>query len=228
MVGNGAVAALQEAKTAVKEAAKKVAIQIPAIQVERMQLTLVGESPLIQHRWSEKAKRHLLGGQIKEPKKPKEKKDPWQDFVDSMYWLSPQPAKVTEKTLEKATFGVPSGAFKRAAVGACRVVDMKMTEARAAFHVDGEFTPIEGGPPHMREDMVRLSSGVADIRYRGEFSDWKCTITISYLANFWSPEQIVNLFNYAGFSIGVGEYRSEKNGSFGRFRVATEADAGRG
>jgi len=36
-----------------------------------------------------------------------------------------------------------------------------------------------------------------------------------------SIEQLANLFVIAGFAVGVGEWRPEKNGQYGRFEVAT-------
>ena len=39
-----------------------------------------------------------------------------------------------------------------------------------------------------------------------------------------SAAQIVNLFNTAGFGVGIGEWRSEKDGQYGSFHVATEAE----
>jgi hypothetical protein len=115
-------------------------------------------------------------------------------------------------------------AFKAAAVGACRFTDgLKMTEARGAFHVDGELAKIEGEPT-MREDMVRVGMGTADIRYRGEFQSWRTTLEISYNADAISIGMIVNLFNLAGFGVGVGEWRPEKDGSYGRFHVAGEGE----
>ena len=93
-----------------------------------------------------------------------------------------------------------------------------MTEARGAFHIIGELVRIDG-EPRMREDMVRVGMGTADIRYRAGFPEWSTTITISYNAGVFTPEQIVNLFNQGGFGVGVGEWRPEKNGPFGRFHV---------
>jgi hypothetical protein len=72
----------------------------------------------------------------------------------------------------------------------------------------------------MREDMVRVGMGSADLRYRGEFKEWKTTFSIRFNKNVLSIEQIVLLFNTAGFAIGVGEWRPEKNGSHGMFHVA--------
>jgi len=71
----------------------------------------------------------------------------------------------------------------------------------------------------MREDMVRIAMGTADIRYRGEFKQWKVRLLVRYNASVLSPAQIYNLFNLAGFGVGVGEGRPEKNGSWGMFHV---------
>jgi hypothetical protein len=67
--------------------------------------------------------------------------------------------------------------------------------------------------------------GTADLRYRGEFSPWKATLTVKYNANLMSAEQVVNLFETAGFAVGVGEWRPERDGPYGRFHVAKGSEA---
>lgn len=199
-------------------------IELPPLDIRTMEMRLVGDSSLISHAWSDKAKKLMLDKQMKKAKPGKEAKDPWLDFCDSMYWLSERPAKPTEDDIAEARFGFPVVAFKAAAVGACRFVDgVKMTEARGAFHVIGEMAEIESQPV-MREDMVRVGMGTADIRYRGEFKDWATTLTVRYNGSALSAEQIVNLFNTAGFGVGVGEWRPEKNGSYGMFHVASNEE----
>jgi hypothetical protein len=189
-----------------------VAVTVPRINVQRMHVTLVGDAPLISHKWSEKAKKEMLDKQMKKAKTAKEAKDPERDYRESLY------------EHPDGGFGFPCVAFKAAAVSACRFADgMKMTEARGAFHVVGELAQIDG-EPNMREDMVRVGMGTADIRYRGEFQTWRTTLTVAYNASAISPEQIVNLFNLAGFGVGVGEWRPEKDGSYGRFHVAEEGE----
>jgi hypothetical protein len=196
-------------------------VAIPRIDTRTMQLRLVGDSPLISHAWSQKAIEMMLAKQMKKAKTAKDAKDPWSDFCESLYWLSAKPAKPTEDDVTKAEFGFPCVAFKAAAVGACRFSEgIKMTEARGAFHVSGELVKIESDPPKMRQDMVRIAMGTADVRFRGEFTQWAATITVAYNAAALSPEQIVNLFNLAGFGVGVGEWRPEKDGSYGRFHVS--------
>lgn len=196
-----------------------LAIVIPRINVQHLEIVLLGDSPLISHAWSEKAKRQMLDKHMKKAKTAKEAKDPVADFVNSLYWLSEKPGKPTEDDVVQGRFGFPCVAFKSAAVGACRFSDgIKMTEARGAFHVVGEFAAIEGTPTP-REDMVRIGMGKADIRFRGEFKTWRTRLLVDYNVAVLSPEQIVNLFNLAGFGVGVGEWRPEKDGSYGRFHV---------
>lgn len=64
--------------------------------------------------------------------------------------------------------------------------------------------------------------GTADIRYRPEFKHWRVKLPIKYNADKISLEQLVNLFNLAGFGVGVGEWRPEKDGQYGMFHVVTE------
>lgn len=197
-----------------------LSITVPKIELATIDMDIEGLSPLIVHAWSRKSKQAMLDKQMKKAKTGKAAKVPFQDFCESMYWLTPMPDRPTEADVAKARFGFPAGSFKDAAVDACRFADIKMTEARGAFHVDTQMAELEGPPPIMREDMVRVGRGTADVRFRGEFRDWRTRLRISYNTRAISPAQIANLLNIAGFGVGIGEWRPDKNGSFGRFRVA--------
>ena len=75
----------------------------------------------------------------------------------------------------------------------------------------------------MREDIVRLPNGSADLRFRGEMFPWSADLSIRYNAGIITPEQVINLVNLAGFHVGVGEWRPgspKKTGSFGMFHAA--------
>lgn len=212
--------------TAKKE---NVGIEFPPLQIGMMEVTLIGDSPLITHAWSQKAKLEMLGKQMKKAKAAKEPKDPQADFEAAMYRTS------------DGGYGFPSVAFKNAAVTAgTSVAGLTKIAARQAFHILGEdadiagafngsksrvnLVKIEGGTPQMREDVVRVGMGTADLRYRPEFTDWHAKILVRYNTNVLSEAQILNLLNVAGFAVGVGEWRPEKDGQYGMFHVATEAD----
>lgn len=194
-------------------------IELPKMNIQVMNIRLMGDSPLISHKWSQKAKRQILDKNMKKAKAAKEALDPFFEFCESMYWLSEMPAHPTQTDVDGAAFGFPAVAFKAAAVDACSHVDgITKVEARGAFHIQGDMVKIQGAPA-LREDMVRIGMGTADIRYRGEFKEWSVEFLVRFNANVLSAEQIVNLFNTAGFAIGVGEWRPQKDGSFGMFHV---------
>jgi hypothetical protein len=205
-----------------------VGIELPPLAIQLMEVTVLGDSPLIVHAWSEKAKKEMLGKQMKTAKQAKEAKDPKADFESSLYRLGDG-------------YGFPSIGFKAAAVTACTsVAGITKVAARQAFHILGEdidvngafegtkarvnLVRIHGGAPSMREDMVRVGMGTADLRYRGEFADWHAKLLVRYNANVLSESQILNIINVAGFAVGVGEWRPEKDGMSGMFHVATEAE----
>lgn len=191
---------------AIKKPTEQV-ITLPALKIEFLKLRLRGDSPLICHAWSEKAKRQMLDSQMKKAKQAKAAKDPQADYEKSLY---PHP---------DGGYGFPSVAFKSAAVDACSsIAGITKVEARGAFHIIGDLVRIKG-EPSPREDMVRVGMGTADIRYRSEFQEWSAEITLRYNSNVLSTEQIANLFNTAGFAVGVGEWRPARDGSFGMFHV---------
>ena len=47
---------------------ENVSVNIPAINIREFSLKIVGDSPLIVHAWSEKAKREMLEKQMKKSK----------------------------------------------------------------------------------------------------------------------------------------------------------------
>lgn len=199
---------MKQVATAAKPEAVPLAINLPKLNLQTMVITVVGDSSLISHAWADKAKRMMLEKQMKKAKSAKEAKNPQEDFESSLY------------RDEDGDFAMPAVAFKSAAVDACSHVDgVTKVEARGAFHVVGEFIKIDGEPT-IREDMVRIGMGTADIRYRGEYKKWSAKLTVRFNANVLSAEQIVNLFNTAGFAIGVGEWRPQKDGSHGMFHVS--------
>lgn len=145
---------------AIKE---NTSIELPALKIGLMEVTLIGDSPLIVHAWSLKAKREMLGKQRKEAKAAKEAKDPKADFEASMYRLA------------GGGYGFPSVAFKSAAVTAATSVaaeSHRLAQARGliravvAIYVDDEKAAVrmkafvhvpENGAPHYRETRHAMS-----------------------------------------------------------------------
>jgi len=209
-------------------------IEIRPIEVKRATVRIVGDTPLIMHAWSEKAKREMLEKQMKVTKtKAKAAKDPIEDFIRSMYWKTPMPTDMTQAGFERAIsegarFCFPVTAIKQAAISAAFRMGWAKDKMsmRGAFFIDGDenqMIEIHSDPPVLREDMVKVGMGTADIRYRGEFRNWYADLVVSYNANgTYSLEQIVNIINAGGYACGIGEWRPERDGQYGMFHVAAK------
>ena len=233
-------------------------VEIRPIEMVETKIRIVGETPLIMHAWSAKAKREILQKELGSTKtKARDPKNPIEDFASSMYWLTPMPAEFTQesmsKALENARFGFPLTGIKQAAISAAyRMgwVKDKMSLRGAFFIVpDVEYyyggdlnidfdkktvsidpnamrkeqmVEIHSDAPTMREDSVKVGMGTADLRYRGEFTNWYADLTIRFNANGqYSLEQIVNIINAGGQVCGIGEWRPERDGQYGLYHVET-------
>lgn len=193
--------------SATPKATEPSVIEIPPIEVRTYVFRIIGDTPLICHAWSAKAKQEMLDKQMGKARGKKEAKKPEQDYEGAFY------------RLPDGTAAFPTIAFKAAAVNAARQVEgLTMTFLRGAFHTVGELVAIEG-TPHMREDMVRVGMGTADIRFRPEWLEWAIDLIVRLNTRSLTLEQLIHLFNQAGFSVGVGEWRPEKDGRNGMFHV---------
>lgn len=207
-------------------------IEIKPIEIQKTTIRVVGDTPLIMHAWSEKAKREILDKQMKKTKaSAKQAKSPVEDFIRSMYWLEGFPEEMSEDNFEEAIrngarFGFPVTAFKQAAISAAYRMGWTKDKMsmRGAFFIDGDenqMVEIFSDVPVIREDMVKVGMGTADIRFRGEFRNWYADLTISYNKNGqYSLEQIINIINAGGYVCGIGEWRPERDGQYGMFHVA--------
>ena len=208
-------------------------IEIKPINIVTTTVRIAGDTPLIMHRWSEKAKRMILEKQMKKTKSSaKEAKNPIEDFIESIYWMEGKPSEYTEEAFDEACrngarFGFPVTAIKQATISSAyrNGITKDMASLRGAFFIAGEgsdlLAEVKGCTPTMREDMVRVGMGVADIRFRGEFANWYMDLQVSYNANgAYTLDQIINLINVGGFSCGIGEWRPEKDGNYGMYHVA--------
>lgn len=95
---------------ATKKTDNAVAVEIKALDIKKVNIRIVGDSPLIVHAWSEKAKRQMLEAQMKVTKtKSKPIRDPYADFIGSLYWLTEQPEATPEAFEEAVKAGAKVG-----------------------------------------------------------------------------------------------------------------------
>lgn len=201
-------------------AKKDSVVVIQELKMETITVPIMGLTELITNKWSQKAITMIEEKQQKKSQEKRPVRNPEEEYLNSMY------------RFDDGRYGFRAGAFKAAIVGACRLFKgLPMTIASTAIFVKGErnsegdmLVEIEG-IPYMRTDMVRLESGVADVRYRAGFWPWKACLTITYNSGMVSAEQLVNLVNGSGFG-GIGEWRPSapkvRSGDYGMFAVISD------
>lgn len=189
---------------------KKKEVSVQGIEKKVIAVEIEGVAPFIAHRFDKKSQT-ILEGIIKKEKVGRKARDPYQEYLDSIYWID-----------EKRS-GFPAVGFKSAMVRAAKQMDMAMTDVRGRFHVltdHGDLVEIRG-EHRMRTDYVRVASGGSDIRYRAEYPQWEATITIEYNSSAISDVQLLKMLEIAGFACGIGEWRPERtnSGSYGLWRI---------
>ena len=189
------------------------AITLKPISKRRMTFGIRGTSPLIMHQWSEKAKREMRDKQQAGKKtKTRENRDPDAE------------AKAATYTTKDGSIGIPGMAFKSALVSAAhKDIGIEKTLVRKALFLvtddPNKVLPIEGSEPTVREDMVRVGMGSADLRYRPEFIEWTCKVELEVDSELLQRDDVLALVDRAGFGVGICEWRPEKGGEFGRFEI---------
>lgn len=189
-------------------------ILVPELQLAKMIIPIKGLTPLLTNRMSEKSIQSIEDVQTHKAKQAKEPRDPHQEFLDARH--------VTKKGTkwEQDINGFPAIGIKEAVVSTgMRIGAEKGTILKASLNIEGDLLVIKADTPVMRTDFVR-HHGVGSLAYRPAWFPWEIDVPILFLENVISKEQVVNLFRTAGFAIGIGSWRPEKNGTMGQFEIA--------
>lgn len=194
----------------------KSSVTLKPIDVRTATITIEGITPLIQHQWDEKARQMMRDKHAGKKTKNRDVRDPQSECEAATY-----------KTIG-GEFGIPAGALAKCIIGAAhKDIGVEKTLVRKALFIKcndpNKVLPMDCSEPVRREDTVRVGAGSADLRYRPQFDEWSVTFEIEYNADMMQLNDIVNLINLAGFGVGICEWRPEKGGEFGRFKVAETA-----
>lgn len=192
-------------------------ISLKPIARAKMTFGIRGTSPLVMHQWSEKAKRMMRDKQ-QEGKKTKERE---------LRKPNEEAEAATYRTAE-GDVGIPAMALKASIVGAAhRDLGIERTLVRKALFLICDdpnlVIPFSScDEPTVREDMVRVGMGTADLRYRPEFRRWKAAVEFEIDAELLQDSDVLALVGRAGFGVGLCEWRPEKGGEFGRYEIDTD------
>lgn len=193
-------------------------IQIDRIPAETIGVPIRSTAPALHHSMSEKAKKIMLDA-MQGRRTPKERKDPQAEYEGGFYQL------------KGGGYGFPAIGFKQATVSAARFYpkNVSMTSLRQALFFrgevgeDGQVLVRIDGEPEMSEFPVSVGQGT-DLRYRPMFREWAATLEITYVMSMLTRESVVSLVDAGGLGVGIGDWRIERNGTFGTYCVDQTRD----
>ena len=207
---------MKQSKTTQKSnATESVVIKAPNMQ--RARFTLRGLVPYVQNRFSEKAINMMKAKQEAGSRANKSREKSPKDFALGY--------EQSQHVSTDGWKGIPAGAFRKAMISACRLVDFKMTLAKLSLFVEQDSFDAVDGTPLVRitkgesryvEHFVRNETGVADIRPRAMWDPgWEAILTVRWDGDQFSAQDVVNLLSRVGLQVGVGEGRPDSRNSAG-------------
>lgn len=193
----------------------EVRLKAPPLIKHQMIMRIKGTSPMIQHKFSEKARIALREIHAGKKTKNRDVRNPEQEGKDAAY------------RLEDGRYGFPAGAMMKCMINAAhKDIGIDKVLVRKALRVlcDNNLNLIvmECDEMEIREDRVRLKGNKTDLRYRPYFYNWKAVVVFEMDSEWMGPQDVINLVERAGFGVGLMEWRPEKGGEFGTFTIDKE------
>ncbi len=192
-------------------------IEVSAPNLQTMTIKVIGSSPLVINKFSQKAKEEMMATQEAGRRAKSTKNRPPKDFEECYQ-------QACHKSSE-GWQGIPAMAFKNAMISACRLVGAVMVTAKLAIFIlpDGfdedDGTPlvkITKGEPHMSILPVRVGMGTTDLRARPMWNPgWEAELAIQFDADLMYLKDVMNLLVRAGKQVGICEGRPSSKKSCG-------------
>jgi len=209
--------------TATKKKAEETKIvAIQPIKIATTRIHFVGVSPMIMHRFPKKAQQELLM-----PSRPMNraekasvlKHDPIQEFRESIY--------INRDKKQPTAIHVPSGSFARALANTA--LDIPGASKAQMLRLTSVVTEVVNiwGLPKLYMRMVRLNdiSKTPDVRTRAVFAEWAGYYDLRYVSSLIKENAVHTLAHAGGVINGIGDWRSEKGGQYGAYRICDPGDA---
>lgn len=207
---------------ATRKAETSSEIQVIEVVKGQIDFCILGTSPLIMNRMSQKVWHELLAPKGKKNAAEKAsslKHDPIQEFRNSPY--------IIENKAAPSLLGILPTAFKGAMLTAA--LDMpgtKRTQMGRLLTVDWDMQPVYGVPKvFMSITRSADMNKTPDVRTRAILPEWACRLTVTFNKPILREQSVANLLAAAGMQSGVGDWRQEKgSGSFGAFKLVSNDD----
>jgi hypothetical protein len=131
--------------------------------------------------------------------------------------------------LDSGELYLPAIAFRSSLLGGC--IGRKIGKRAAKTYVSAGVFSVQTeciltDPPTNKpitEYHINTMRAVVQrngvLRSRPEITEWQVDVQLEIDRDFLTPETVLELFNLAGKLVGIGDYRPEKTGPYGRYTV---------
>ena len=204
---------------------KKVEVlELKSLDIKTAQVTIVGDGDLVLNKMNDVTSRELIDIRKDKAKNVTEKANEWESIITAIHWRDGKPTDFSEEGMKKAltenapcltAFGLKKS-FGQAVVQ--NGIDTYSTKFNAGMNIvaSGNLVPIKFAKHLIDEKLMSPKRGAPVLVRLNRFTGWSAVFTIQYTGAVYSLEQIVNIINMAGFSIGIGSGRTS---GYGRYHV---------
>ena len=210
--------------------AKNEQIVLKEIKIEHAVITIEGKGDLVLNKMNASNTRQLLADDRKtQAVWEAQHKNKWEDLMTSIHWRDPIPvedtnAECTEELFQKmleenapciSAFGLKKS-WGQAVVR--QEIDKYSTKFDSAVNIIANcgLVPIKFAEWRLDERLMSPKRGAPVTTRLNHFVGWTAEIKIEYTTNVYSINEIANIINYAGFSLGIGSGRSS---GYGRYHI---------
>lgn len=200
-------------------------IEVKPIKIEIATITITGDTDLILNKMDAPTTR-MLTDIRKDKSKTISEKNEWEEIATKIHWQKPFGDVYTEQTFKDAlknnapcisAFGLKKS-FGQAVVR--NGIDTYSTKFDATMNIVAEnnLIPIRFTEHYIDEKLMSPKRGAPVLVRQNRFTGWSADITVQYISGgSFSLEQIIQVINLAGFSMGIGSGRTS---GYGRYHVS--------
>jgi len=191
----------------------KKEIHIEPLETEIIDIDIIGITPLLMNRFSERQQELL--------------KKYWEGLKGTRKKDIPTEKQIVEEATYYNDDGkvcFPTSGFRRGIeeVAKDKMIDIGFTgkAAKGSIRFLEPLTEI-----NFKEMVINKSWGkvkkTPKLAIRPEFRDWSCKLKIAYNPRVVSTTSLLNLLNWAGSYCGLGDWRPSTSGTYGQYKVKT-------
>ena len=210
--------------------AKKEEIVLKEIKIEHAVINIEGKGDLVLNQMNASNTRQLLSDDRKaQALWEAQHKNKYEDLMTSIHWRDPLPVEDTnaecneelfKKMLEENAPCISAFGLKKSWGQAVvrQEIDKYSTKFDSAVNIvsNGGLIPIKFAEWRLDERLMSPKRGAPVTTRLNHFVGWTAEILIEYTTNVYSINEIANIINYAGFSLGIGSGRSS---GYGRYHI---------